>query len=62
MSIDHGLGDSRRFARDLEDAYVEMLGNIGSPARLTSIASRRIFRQREHDPLAVDPASRSATR
>jgi predicted O-linked N-acetylglucosamine transferase (SPINDLY family) len=30
MSIDHGLGDSRRFARDLEDAYVEMLGRAGA--------------------------------
>jgi hypothetical protein len=30
MSIDHGLGDSTRFARDLEEAYVEMLGHAGA--------------------------------
>ena len=29
MSIDHGLADSSRFARDLEDAYVDMLGRAG---------------------------------
>lgn len=28
MCVDHGLGDSRRFARRLEDAYVEMLAAV----------------------------------
>ena len=28
MSIDHGLGDSTAFARDLENAYREMLGRL----------------------------------
>jgi protein O-GlcNAc transferase len=30
MSLDHGLGDSQRFARDLEHAYVEMLRRVGA--------------------------------
>lgn len=30
MSLDHGLGDSQRFAGDLEHAYVEMLRRAGA--------------------------------
>jgi glycosyltransferase involved in cell wall biosynthesis len=30
MSLDHGLGDSQRFALDLEHAYVEMLRRVGA--------------------------------
>ncbi|MEI6204301.1 MAG: hypothetical protein WCP68_20330, partial [Enhydrobacter sp.] len=29
MSVDHGLADSSRFARNLEDAYLEMLSRAG---------------------------------
>jgi hypothetical protein len=57
MSIDHGLGDSRRFARDLEDAYVEMLGNAAVPAKQS--ASRHKFPQRENERLLAGSASRS---
>jgi hypothetical protein len=28
MSIDHGLGDSAAFARDLENAYCDMLRRL----------------------------------
>jgi predicted O-linked N-acetylglucosamine transferase (SPINDLY family) len=28
MSLDHGLGDSRRFARKLEDAFIHMLDEL----------------------------------
>ncbi|HYD04398.1 MAG TPA: hypothetical protein VEC60_01680, partial [Reyranella sp.] len=57
MSIDHGLSDSRRFARDLENAYVEMLGNVGSPSPGTQMVSRRILPAREQEPLAAQPAA-----
>jgi hypothetical protein len=30
MSLNHGLGDSQRFAGDLEHAYVEMLRRAGA--------------------------------
>jgi hypothetical protein len=59
MSVDHGLGDSQRFARDLEEAYVEMLGNLGLPAEQG--ASRHNFPQRENERLLANPASRLTT-
>jgi len=35
-SIDHGLGDSVRFARRLEDAYVDMLSRVSQVGSLVA--------------------------
>jgi predicted O-linked N-acetylglucosamine transferase (SPINDLY family) len=58
MSIEHGLGDSQRFAHDLEDAYVEMLrrAEAGSSAPSEAGTARFSIKKALHSSPATDAA------